>query len=163
MKRIDFFFYGTLRDPAVRHAVLGPVIPKPQVYDAVLYGYRVAPMENGLYPIIVPDAASAAPGILVEAVDLTAAARASFFEDDGYDYGIDRRSVTTATGDSVGAWIYLPSDRLRPDPGVWDFADWEKRHRSRFLAGAHRAMRGCRAADIQRHRQAWQRRLLADR
>ncbi|MEM9683362.1 MAG: gamma-glutamylcyclotransferase family protein [Pseudomonadota bacterium] len=159
MKRIDFFFYGTLRDPTVRHLVLGPVIPKPVTTSATLPGYRVAAMENGLYPIAVADKASVAEGLLVSGVDLTAASRASFFEDDGYDYGIDRRTVVASGGRAAQAWVYLPSSRLRPDPGHWQFAEWERRYRSRFLAGAHRAMRACRAADIERHRQAWHKRL----
>lgn len=161
MRRIDFFFYGTLRDPAVRHVVLGPVIPAPAILPAALVGHRVAPVEEGRYPVLVPDAVSTADGVLVRGVDLTAAARASFFEGEGYDYRVALRSVTTDAGEAVDAWVYLPSESLRAEAGVWRVAEWERRHRTGFLAGAHRAMRRCRSTDITRHRQAWQRRLGA--
>lgn len=158
-RRIDFFFYGTLRDRDVRRAVLGPVIPAPEILPATLDGHRVAPVDGGRYPILVPDAGSVSDGLLVRGVDLTAAARASFFEGEGYDYGVGQRPVAVDAGPLVDAWVYLPSERLRPEPGTWLLADWERRHRSGFLANAHRAMRQCRAAEIARHRQAWLRRL----
>lgn len=154
MTRIDFFFYGTLRDRAVRHTVLGPVIPAPELAPATLGGYRVAPTEGGRYPILVAEPGQTADGLLVRGVDLTAAARASFFEGEGFDYGVEQRAVDCA-GSCAEAWVFLPSPRLRPEPGVWRLLEWEARHRGRFLSAIQKAMRQCRAGDIARHRQAW--------
>ena len=160
MARIDFFFYGTLQDRAVRHMVLDPVIPAPELAPATLAGHRVAPTEGGRYPILVAEPGHRADGLLVRGVDLTAAARASFFEGEGYDYGVDRRRVeTVGTAEAVEAWVFLPSARLKAEPGVWNLAVWENRHRGSFITGTQKAMRACRAADIARHRQAWPDRL----
>ena len=165
LTRIDFFFYGTLQDRSVRHAVLGPVIPMPELLPACLPGHRVVPMEGGRYPILVVETGSSADGLLMRGVDLTAAARASFFEGEGYDYGVERRVVNVPGPDGDGAveaWVFLPSARLRPDPGHWSLETWERRHRSGFLAETRRAMRRCRAPDIARHRQEWLKRLAGN-
>ncbi|HZD25670.1 MAG TPA: gamma-glutamylcyclotransferase family protein [Alphaproteobacteria bacterium] len=47
-----FFFYGTLRDGAVRRLVLGRALPDDEAIPAVLEGYRIARVRGADYPVL---------------------------------------------------------------------------------------------------------------
>lgn len=152
---VDLFFYGTLRDPNVRRIVLGPAADRLPVEPALIWGYRCAPTAGGRYPILVPEAASRAEGVLVAGVGIEAAARTSYFEDDGYAYGVGRVAVETASGAALTAWAFLPLERLIPSPGRWSIEDWKRRHRAVFVADARRAMARCGTVALERYREDW--------
>lgn len=159
---VDLFFYGTLRDAAVRRVVLGPAAARLTVVPALIRGYRCAPVEGGRYPILVPEPASRAEGVLVAGVSLEAAARTSYFEDDGYAYGVSRVAVETAAGAAREAWAYLPSERLTPFPGRWSIEAWKRRHRAAFVANTRRAMAQCRSVALERYREDWKARAAVE-
>ncbi len=152
---VDLFFYGTLRDPGVRRVVLGPVADRLPVEPALIRGYRCAPTASGHYPILVPAAASRAEGVLVAGVGIEAAARTSYFEDDGYAYGVGRVAVSTASRAARTAWAYLPLERLVPSLGRWSIEGWTRRHRAAFVTNARRAMARCGAVALERYREDW--------
>ena len=100
---LDFFFYGTLRDADVRHVVIGQSADL-RLTEGVLPGYRCAPVEAGRFPAVQNDAGYMAPGVLAEGVSLREAARLSYFEGEGYNYGIEECSIDVDGGprDGVG-------------------------------------------------------------
>ncbi len=158
---VDLFFYGTLRDAAVRRAVLGPGADRVAVEPALIRGYRCAPVAGGRYPVLVPEAASRAEGVLAAGVGLEAAARTSFFEDEGYDYSVESVAVETASGAAREAWAFLSAGRLVAGAGRWSIEDWNRRHRAAFVANARRAMAQCQGAALDRYREDWRLRAAA--
>jgi ADP-ribose pyrophosphatase len=158
---VDFFFYGTLRDADVRRAVLGPAADALAVAPARLAGYRCAPVAGGRFPVLVPEAGASAEGVVVDGVGLVAAARTSFFEDDGYDYGVTAVAVETAVDGARQAWAFLSTGRLTPGPGRWSIELWRRQHRTAFVANARRAMARCRGMALDGYVTDWRRRLAA--
>ncbi len=158
---VDFFFYGTLRDAEVRRAVLGPTAEPLTVVPARLAGYRCAPVADGRFPVIIPEAGASAVGVVVAGVGLVAAARTSYFEDEGYDYGVTVVAVESAAGGVRPAWAFLSTGRLTPGPGRWSIEAWRRRHRTEFVANARRAMARCRGMALDGYLADWRRRLAA--
>jgi len=163
MERLDFFFYGTLRDAEVRRVVLGPSSRTREVYPASVRGRRAAPVARGRYPALVDDPAAHAPGLLVPDVDLVAAARLSFFEGEGEaggDYRVERIGIEAGRR-GLQAWAYLPTAALRVEPGNWDIDDWARRHRAAFLRATHATMRGFRGRAAAAELEKWKKRVRA--
>lgn len=154
---VDFFFYGTLRDADVRNLVMGSGVT-PRVADGQLPGYRCAPAEGGRYPGVVQAPAAASAGVLVPDVGLDAAARLSFFEGDGYDYGVALCRIEVVGGPR-DAWVYLPTSRLALGAGAWDIGRWRRRHKAAFLADARAAMAGYTPHLAAKHWEFWEERL----
>ena len=152
---VDFFFYGTLRDAEVRHTVLGPMARPGAVVPAELAGYRCAPVGTGAFPALVAEPKARVEGLLIIGVDLTAAARVSLFEDEGYEYQAQLVSVIDRDEMEREAWAFLPMARLPVRNGVWDIDEWSRRHKAAFLASARRAMSQIGGQLIERSRRDW--------
>jgi hypothetical protein len=159
---VDLFFYGTLRDSDVRRAVLGAGADGLDLIPARIWGYRCAPVAGGRYPILVPEPAARSDGVLITGVGLEAAARTSFFEDEGYDYRVSRIEVEPTAGPPRAAWAFLSSGRLTPAAGRWAIEAWRRRHRAAFVANARRAMAQCRGAVLERYWEGWLARLAGE-
>ena len=157
VETLDFFFYGTLRDPDVRDVVIGADIAY-QLTDGRLPGHRTAPVEGGRFPAIQPDPKSAAVGVLASGLTLQAAARLSYFEGEGYDYGVGQYAVEMDSARAI-AWIFPPSSALKPEAGVWDMEEWRRTHKAGFLAKATETMAAYDDGRRQHHESRWQRRL----
>ncbi len=152
---VDFFFYGTLRDVDVRTLVLGRPQETGLIAPATLPGHLVAPVRDADYPIILPAPGAQAAGILVQDVELEAAARASFFEGEGYDYLAAEVAVLLGDGRTHNAWVYMSSGNLSAVVADWRIKDWERRYKAGFLAKARRAMTAVPTDDLERHKTAW--------
>ena len=155
---VDFFFYGTLRDAGVRRTVFGPGESAEAAEPATLEGYRCAPVERGRYPAIVAQQDAATPGVLVRAVSLDAAARVSFFEDDGAYYSVALKPLAGA-GRRASAWVFIATAALRVEAGTWRFEAWQQTWRPAFLKTAAAAMARAGPAELNRYRRVWLRRL----
>jgi len=127
-----FFFYGTLRDAAVREAVLGPARARAlSLRPATLPGWRCAFMRGRTYPVVVPSRGDAVTGLLAGAVDREGYRRLTAFESDEY---VERDvAVVTADGMSHRARIYAAGPRARIGRAAWDFDAWCRDHRAAFL------------------------------
>jgi hypothetical protein len=154
---VDFFFYGTLRDADVRDAVMGPGAAT-TVSDAELPGFRCVPAEGGRFPGVVRAPGAAATGVLAAGVSLDVAARLSFFEGEGYDYGVELCRVVDRER-ARKAWVFLPSGRLRLGAGRWDIEVWRRRFKASFVANARAAMNGYTPRRQSRYLKAWEERL----
>ena len=152
---VDFFFYGTLRDAGVRRIVFGPGESAGAAEPARLEGYRCAPVERGRFPAIVAQQGAATPGVLVRRVSLDAAARVSYFEDEGSYYSVDRKPLGVAGRRSAAAWVYIATAALPVEAGTWRFEIWRQRWQTEFLKSAEAAMTRADPAELSRYRRVW--------
>lgn len=155
----DLFFYGTLRDPAVRRIVLGLEIEPGRIEPATLQGYRCAPVENGRYPGLIRSAEDTAPGMLVRDVSLEAAVRTSFFEGEVAAYTVAAVTVRLASGQGVSAWVYLPTASLALGTGTWSIEAWQQTYRADFIRDAETHMDQATAQALDVYREGWLNRL----
>lgn len=164
---VDFFFYGTLRDTDVRRVVIGSDAPA-KLTAGNLLGYRCAPVEGGRFPAVQVDPDFSAPGVLAAGLSLFEAARLSYFEGEGYDYGIERCAIETVVesgSDSGGApsvaWVFLPAPSLTAEAGVWDIDRWRALYKTAFVDAARETMAAFGDRHLERHGARWRQRLAA--
>ena len=159
---LDFFVYGTLLDDDVRAAVLGRAGPGEPPIAATLAGFRRVPVTGQSFPALIVDPRGRVEGALVAGIAIVEAARLSYFE--GPEYQPLRKRVERADGAAVDAWLFVPAPRqpfapgLRPRPGQWDLATWQRRHKAGYMRGLRSAMASPSKAVIAELRQAWQER-----
>lgn len=127
-----FFFYGTLMDADVRRLVLGRHAPS-EVAPARLAGWRRVPVAGTSYPAIVRDPLAGVDGVLVRGLDAGGQTLLERYEGDEYEVLLVE--VESASGRRVAAQVFAPRPgRIRRGRGMWDFADWGRRHKRRFIA-----------------------------
>jgi len=156
---VDFFFYGTLRDAAVRRIVLGLDVASTSIDPATLDGYRCAPVENGRFPGLVRSVDDVAQGMLVRAVPIEAAIRTSFFEGEVADYTVASVTVDLETGDLAPAWTYMPTASLALAAGYWSLSRWRQTYRSNFVQDAEKRMNQATPEALDAYRAGWLNRL----
>lgn len=157
--RLDFFFYGTLRDAAVRDLVLGRGHGLPRPEPASVPNCLARAVRGGLFPVLSEQPGAEAPGVLLRGVDREGAARLSYFEDDGTNYDVVKKTVFTCAGKRQEAWLFIPTGRLPLDGEDWDFEVWKRRKRADFLRLAAAAMAALQPRDLDCYRLAWSRRI----
>ena len=131
MGKTTLFIYGSLRDDALREAVLGRPTP---VRPATLPDHRVMRVAGETFPMVVPSPGQVLEGALME-VDDDAFARVFFFEDE-VEFGLtDIEAV--ADGRKVAARMFTAT--LEPaEP--WDFERWRRAEQPFFLECAREIM-----------------------
>lgn len=154
---VDFFFYGTLLDAAVREAVVGRAVPDACGEPAVLEGYKRVAVRGVTYPVILPDPAGSAPGMVFRGFAPHECARLSQFEGERYD--ARRRRVVLEAGGTDRPWVYVPVLRVPALARSWSFEDWARRHRARYVAAARKFARTLPPHELRLREQAWKRRL----
>jgi len=152
---VDFFFYGTLLEPAVRAAVVGREVPDAAGEPAVLLGYKRVSVRGVTYPVILPDASGAVRGAVFRGFDAHECARLSQFE--GERYGARRREIALEAGGADRPWVYVPVRRVPALPRRWDYEEWARLHRRRYLAAARQFARTLPAQEIRALERAWRR------
>jgi len=136
---VRFFFYGTLIDPEIRRLVLGRLAPR-LVEPATLSGWRCVPVPARTYPMIVPDRRGRLSGILVRGLSAAARRRLERYEDDLYAVApvevglVDRKRTLSAL-----AFVARPG-RTACGAKTWDFAEWQRRHKRRFMQRLRRRL-----------------------
>lgn len=126
-----FFFYGTLMDPQVLSWVTGVPFDPIRLRPAVLSGFRRVYVADVSYPAIYADPESDVTGCLVRGISAAAANRIDQFENDGYDR--QNLRVRTANGGDVPAAVYVAGKRMALTDQDWDFQNWRRRHKRRYL------------------------------
>jgi gamma-glutamylcyclotransferase (GGCT)/AIG2-like uncharacterized protein YtfP len=157
---LDFFVYGTLLDDDVRAVVLGRDGPAAPPEPAILTGFRRVPVSGHSFPVVIVDPRGRVEGALLTGVGVAEAARLSYFE--GPAYQALRRRVARADGGVAEAWLFVPAPRqpfapgLRPRPGQWELAAWQRRHKAGYLRGLRQAMAAPSKTELGELRLAWQ-------
>ena len=126
-----FFFYGTLRDGAVRRLVLGRALPDDEAIPAVLEGYRIARVRGADYPVLRRDPTASAGGVVFGGLSHGEAERLDRYE--GGQYLRRELTLRARTGEPMSAWVYLPRGRVPVDSRPWDFEGWLRDERAAFL------------------------------
>jgi hypothetical protein len=129
-----FFFYGTLRDPDVRRAVVGPGVDRLVLAPAVLPGWKCVFLRGRAYPILHPDSAAETDGVLADGVDPRQAARLDRFETDEYRRALAR--VRVADGRMFEAQVYFAARPGLASTTRWEFEVWRRRWKKALLAGS---------------------------
>ncbi len=129
---MDFFFYGTLRDPEVRGRVLARKLPETCLEDAELDGFRPVFVKGKSYPMVVPGDGFTTPGLLVRGLGPRDAARLNAFE--GVEYQTRTLTVTGERSGPVTARVFVPRAGVAGTGAEWTFEAWRARFRKKFLA-----------------------------
>ena len=131
-----FFFYGTLIDADVRRLVLGRLAPD-EVEPATLKGWRRVKLAGLTYPGMVADPKGSVPGVLARGLDRVARQRLVRYEGDEYE--LVPVEVVAGNGKTVSAVTFVSGRALKRAAGSWEIADWQRRHKRRFLASLARS------------------------
>jgi Gamma-glutamyl cyclotransferase, AIG2-like len=130
---VRFFFYGTLVDPDVRRAVLGPYAPR-SVEPASLSGWRRVPVRGKTYPVIVADPAATVDGVLARGLNAAARRRLEHYEGDDLYAVADVEVALTDRLRLVPARVFVAKAAgIHRGRGTWTIATWRRRHKRRFL------------------------------
>lgn len=125
---MHYFFYGTLLDPDIRHAVLGaegePCSP------AQLADWRRVFVRGDTYPVIVRRRGETMDGLL--SPDLTAVGVRALRAYEGPSYG-ERALTVGVSGRRVAATVFVPKDPAVATPRSWHLDLWQKRHKPAYL------------------------------
>ena len=132
-----FFFYGSLLDPTIRRAVMGPGLARCRVFPATLEGWRRCRRRDLIYPVLRRQRGRSVEGCLIEGVDAVAAARLSAFE--GENYTTMTVAVHRGDGSPVDAFVFMPKRSLAT-PSAWHFAQWRHGRHRRALRLANGGM-----------------------
>ncbi len=131
-----FFFYGTLIDVDVLHAVVGRPIPRAARRLAEVHGWQRIVRAGASYPLLLPEESGRVDGVLVSGLGSTDVARLIHFEGD--DYRLDELPVRPRGGGVVRARVFLPQPGIPATAEVWSLNAWQRRHKRRYLARLRR-------------------------
>jgi hypothetical protein len=129
---MNFFFYGTLLDDDVFPLVTGRSLAPRDRCRAAIDGYLRVFREGASYPILVATAGGRVEGALVGGVGPREAERLKTFEGD--EYALIQLIVHRHNGGPVGAHVFMAKTWVPGSADVWDFANWRRRHKRRYLA-----------------------------
>ena len=132
-KSRTLFFYGTLRDPEVREAVIGDRAKQLNLFDGYLIGYKLFRVKNTNYPLILRDKSSSNKinGLVAMGLDKQVIRKLDMFE--GKNYSRDEVSVFCNTDNKViMAEIYVPKKTLQYAE-EWTYENWHKYQRKFFF------------------------------
>jgi gamma-glutamylcyclotransferase (GGCT)/AIG2-like uncharacterized protein YtfP len=128
-----YFFYGTLRDPDVRRAIIGPTVERVTIGPATLPGFKCVFMRGRVYPVLRPDACGTVEGVIADGIDAAQARRLDRFETD--EYRARRAAIIDGRGKSVEATVYFAAKPGLASTTPWRFIEWRRRHKRGALRG----------------------------
>jgi hypothetical protein len=132
-----WFFYGSLIDPHIRGAVLGPAYVK-RGRPGLLSDYEARLVRGEIYPALKPMAGGKVHGWLVERASPYARRRMRFFEGDEYRVG-QVKVLDSRSGELVIAAVFLPRPDIAVEATLWSLTEhWQKN-------GRKQAVRHCKA------------------
>lgn len=134
-----FFFYGTLRDPALLEVVLARPLVARRSTSAWLPGHSCRGVVGETYPCLAPAPGAHVEGLLVDGLTARDAVRIAFYE--GAEYRMANLLVRRAGGGAVLARTCLARTPLFDDGAPWDFETWRRHHLDHQLRRAKRWMR----------------------
>lgn len=126
----NLFFYGTLRHAPHLAAVLGHA---PVTEAAQAGGYALGRAAGGTWPVLTPDPAAMAEGVLLRAASAEDRARVDFYE---AVFGwLPREMVVQTAQGAVTAQAWLPPGQAEAD-GPWSLERWVAQHGDVVVATA---------------------------
>ena len=90
--------------------------------------------------MIVADLRGAVDGVVARGLDRAACRRLRDYEDDFYD--LIEVEAELDDGRKLPVWVFAAGPRVAARTAkAWDFADWQRRHKRRFLATLRQRLR----------------------
>ncbi len=132
-KTKTLFFYGTLRDPEVREAVIGDQAKQLNLFDGYLIGYKLFRVKNTNYPLILRDKSSSNKinGLVAMGLDKRVLRKLDMFE--GKNYSRAEVSVFCKNDNKeIMSEIYVPKKTLQYTE-EWTYENWHKYQRKFFF------------------------------
>ncbi|WP_300030461.1 NUDIX domain-containing protein [uncultured Roseobacter sp.] len=117
-----FFFFGTLRDPALLDAVIGNS-SHVTLTPAQLPGYEVCSVAEGPFPTILANEEAFAEGLLVAGLRAEDVSRLDYYES-AFGYSLHSKALD----DGRQAQVYFPQPDLWTPDGPWSLTDWSRDH-----------------------------------
>jgi len=136
---MDYFFYGTLMDAQVLHAVLRHPVAKCRLRPAMLVGWRRVHRDGASYPVIVPAFGSVVDGILARRLSVRDSACLREYE--GPEYDTARLPVRTPSGRTVLAAVFVPRPSCPVSATPWNYATWQRCSARGFIQRVRRTRR----------------------
>jgi len=128
---MQLFFYGTVRDPDVRHMVFGGRAEALIARPAVLFGFQTYGARSGDYPVLIRRTAARAPGQLVEGLEYADLLRLFHFE--GPNYLPSRQLAVDSGGRRWNAWVLLPDGPHQASAKPWHLRQWQLYRKPRMM------------------------------
>ena len=126
-----YFFYGTLRDPDVRRAVIGPAVDRVRIVPGILPGYRCVFMRGRYYPALRLAPQAEVEGVIADGIDSFQAARIDRFETS--EYRLRKAAVRSEDGTESEALVYFTARPGLAGTTPWRLDDWQRRHKPAAL------------------------------
>ncbi|MEM6489952.1 MAG: NUDIX domain-containing protein [Pseudomonadota bacterium] len=117
----DLFFFGTLRDRALLSVVVGRTVDADEAPAARLPGHAPWQVAGEAYPILRPDPAAVAEGVVFRPASADEMEAILYYEE--AEYGLTQVVVETAAGTRSAAY-FAATDKIVPGPGPWSFEAW---------------------------------------
>ena len=117
------FFYGTLRHEPLLELVLGRPLSQLTISKASLADHAVYGVEGQAFPMIVPETAGKAKGLLVQGLNPQDIERLTFYEG-GFEYGLSTQIVDIVDGTKAEARVFYPEPGLWTPDKPWSLQAW---------------------------------------
>ncbi|MDA7965267.1 NUDIX domain-containing protein [Ruegeria sp.] len=119
----DLFFYGTLQHVPLLELVLGRKAEDLQLSRVELADHSVYAVQDQIFPMIQAEPGGTAHGLLAQGLSDNDVARLAFYEG-GFEYDLQRRTVTRADGTTATAQVFFPAPGTWQPGGPWSLGDW---------------------------------------
>lgn len=124
------FVCGTLLDPDLRCAILGPAVGRLSLMNAILRGYRCVAMHGGVCPALRRDTAARVHGCVLADTDRIMELRLMAYEGDRY-HCVCRPVEISGIGLAM-AGLFLTTSPP-PTESSWSLTEWQHQHQARAL------------------------------
>ena len=149
-----FFFYGTLLDPDVRTAVLGPARGRSQGSFATLPGYVRRRARHGDYPVLVRRSGRWVVGEVFDDLSAREVSLIAHFE--GRSYAPVRKTVLGRDHrERLSVWVFLPARPYDATGRPWVSGTWARRGKPILLHDIRRWSREFNVGTLRSQDIAW--------
>lgn len=132
---MQLFVYGTLLDPDVRRIVMQQDVPRENIEEASIHGFRRVHMPGRNWPMLLAHHGSGrVDGVVLHGLDAQALHRLVVFEGD--EYHLVPMAVMDSEGYAVRAGVFVGDRRVPPGHHDWFLEIWVRRHKRTFLRRA---------------------------
>lgn len=149
----SWFFFGSLLNADVRHAVIGRAVPDDDCAAVTLEGYRRVRVAHETYPALVPAPGETVDGIAVSDLSAEEALRIMWFEGD--EYTPEAVLVRYPRGGFDEAFTFLAAPDLQLTDEDWDYEAWAERELEQYIPMTDEWMTGYGTTDFATQNAIW--------
>lgn len=128
---MDYFFFGSLRDPDILAVVLGTAPTHLSTVPATLNDFRAEYAAGYTFPVLAHHPGNSAAGILVKGLTPMDIDRIRYYEDSEY---APERVTVWAEAKAYPASVFVGTAILATSGQPWDYDFWRAREKPLLLA-----------------------------